>query len=60
MLDSVHPGHTVEEVRDNTGFDFDVPEGVGETPLPENESVEPGPIITLGESEVTVVREGDF
>jgi len=32
----------------------------GETRLPENESVEPGPIITLGESEVTVVREGDF
>ena len=24
-LDSVHPGHTVEEVRDNTGFDFDCP-----------------------------------
>ena len=22
---SVHPGHTVEEVRDQTGFDFDLP-----------------------------------
>lgn len=25
-LASVHPGHTVEEVRDNTGFDFDLPD----------------------------------
>ena len=24
-LDSVHPGHSVEEIRDNTGFDFDIP-----------------------------------
>jgi len=31
-----------------------------ETPLPENQSVEPGPVITLGDSEGTVVREGDF
>jgi glutaconate CoA-transferase, subunit B len=31
-LESVHPGHTVEEVRDNTGFDFDCPEMVLETP----------------------------
>lgn len=37
-LDSVHPGHTVEEVRDNTGFDFDVPEAstsIPETPVPD-------------------------
>jgi len=34
-LNSVHPGHSVEEVRDNTGFDFDVPETVRETPAPE-------------------------
>ncbi len=33
-LESVHPGHTLEEVRDNTGFDFDVPDRVPETPLP--------------------------
>jgi hypothetical protein len=32
----------------------------GETPLPENESVEPGPVITLGEARTTVVREGEF
>jgi glutaconate CoA-transferase, subunit B len=34
-LASVHPGHSVEEVRDNTGFAFDVPERVPETPLPD-------------------------
>lgn len=33
-LDSVHPGHSVEEVRDNTGFDFDVPDHVPQTPIP--------------------------
>ncbi|MBL8348330.1 MAG: CoA synthetase [Rubrivivax sp.] len=26
VLRSLHPGHTLEEVRDQTGFDFDVPE----------------------------------
>lgn len=31
-LDSVHPGHTVEEVRDCTGFEFDIAERVGVTP----------------------------
>ena len=34
-LVSVHPGVTVEDVRDNTGFDFHIPENVPETPLPE-------------------------
>ncbi len=34
-LESVHPGHTPEEVRDNTGFDFDVPARVATTPTPE-------------------------
>ncbi len=37
-LETVHPGVTVDDVRDNTGFDFDVPEGgagnVTETPAP--------------------------
>lgn len=33
-LTSVHPGRSVEEVRDNTGFDFDLPETVPVTPLP--------------------------
>jgi glutaconate CoA-transferase subunit B len=34
-LDSVHPGHTVEEIRDNTGFEFDLPDAVPVTPAPE-------------------------
>jgi glutaconate CoA-transferase subunit B len=34
-LDSVHPGHTVEEILDNTGFDFDRPGQVPETPGPD-------------------------
>jgi glutaconate CoA-transferase subunit B len=33
-LQSVHPGHTVEEVVENTGFDFDRPASVPETPAP--------------------------
>ena len=28
-LESVHPGHSVEEVRDNTGFDYDTTEHIG-------------------------------
>tara|TARA_Y100001934_G_scaffold278789_1_gene380921 strand:- start:7125 stop:7910 length:786 start_codon:yes stop_codon:yes gene_type:complete len=31
-LQSIHPGHTLEEVRDNTGFDFEVPSGFGPVP----------------------------
>lgn len=38
-LRSVHPGHTVEEVRDRTGFDFDCPEAVPTTPLPDAETL---------------------
>ena len=33
-LRSVHPGHTVDEVNENTGFDFDRPATVPETPAP--------------------------
>jgi glutaconate CoA-transferase subunit B len=37
-LDSVHPGHSVEEVIEHTGFDFDIPRSlpaaVPETPAP--------------------------
>jgi len=33
-LRSVHPGHTLEEVRDQTGFDFDCPGEVPVTPVP--------------------------
>ena len=33
-LESVHPGHTVEEIVENTGFDFDRPADVPVTPAP--------------------------
>jgi glutaconate CoA-transferase subunit B len=33
-LQSVHPGHTVEEVIENTRFEFDKPAQVPETPAP--------------------------
>jgi glutaconate CoA-transferase, subunit B len=38
-LASVHPGHTVEEVIENTGFDFDRPVTVPETPPPSPETL---------------------
>jgi glutaconate CoA-transferase, subunit B len=34
-LDSVHPGHTLEEILDNTGFDFDRADRVEQTPAPD-------------------------
>src|SRR5262245_58731290 len=33
-LASVHPGHSVAEVADHTGFDFDTADAVSETPVP--------------------------
>jgi glutaconate CoA-transferase subunit B len=39
-LASVHPGHTVEEVSDNTGFDFDRPDEVPTTPAPSPHTLE--------------------
>lgn len=47
-LQSIHPGHTLEEVRDNTGFDFDSTESVPDTPAPDAEtlSVTRGPVAT--------------
>jgi glutaconate CoA-transferase subunit B len=36
-LESVHPGVTVEEVRDTTGFDFDIADTVTTTPEPDAE-----------------------
>jgi glutaconate CoA-transferase, subunit B len=36
-LESVHPGHTLEEVLDNTGFEFDRPDVVPQTRPPEPE-----------------------
>ena len=36
-LENLHPGHSLEEVRDNTGFDFDIPDNIPVTPEPEPE-----------------------
>ncbi len=33
-LRSIHPGHTLEEVRDQTAFDFDAPDAPPTTPVP--------------------------
>lgn len=38
-LESVHPGHSVEEILDNTGFDFDIPDHVPETNKPTTETL---------------------
>jgi glutaconate CoA-transferase subunit B len=38
-LESVHPGHSVEEIRDNTGFEFDCPARVPLTPAPDAETL---------------------
>ncbi len=45
-LKSVHPGHTVEEVVDHTGFAFDLDESVAETsaPSPETLALIRGPV----------------
>ncbi|HXZ21394.1 MAG TPA: CoA-transferase [Pseudolabrys sp.] len=38
-LTSVHPGHTTEEIIENTGFDFERPREVQETPAPSPETL---------------------
>ena len=38
-LESIHPGHTLDEVRDETGFEFDMPANVGETPAPDADTL---------------------
>jgi glutaconate CoA-transferase, subunit B len=39
-LASVHPGHSVEEVIENTAFDFDRPANVPMTPAPSTETLQ--------------------
>jgi len=39
-LASVHPGHSVAEVMENTGFDFDRPADVPTTPVPSTETLQ--------------------
>lgn len=38
-LSSVHPGHTLDEVVEMTGFDFDQDDAVGETPAPSEDTL---------------------
>ena len=38
-LVTMHPGHTVEEVVENTGFEFDRPDNVPMTPAPSPETL---------------------
>jgi len=39
-LVSVHPGHSVAEIAAETGFDFDRPDAVTETPTPDAETLD--------------------
>ena len=38
-LESLHPGETVDSIKENTGFDYDVAATVGETPPPDSETL---------------------
>ena len=35
VLTSIHPGHRLDEIRENTGFAFDLADNIVETPLPD-------------------------
>ncbi len=39
-LASVHPGHTLAEIREQTGFDFDSPEAVPQTAVPTRKTLD--------------------
>ena len=39
-LKSIHPGHTLEEILDNTGFEFDPPAGCEITRAPQMTELE--------------------
>jgi len=38
-LATVHPGHTVDEIRAETGFDFDAPDEIATTPVPDRKTL---------------------
>jgi glutaconate CoA-transferase, subunit B len=40
VLESVHPGHTLEEVIENTGFPFERRDGVPTTPAPSTQTLQ--------------------
>ena len=44
VLQSVHPGHTQEEVRDQTGFDFDVAAAAGVASHTESDAARPATV----------------
>jgi glutaconate CoA-transferase subunit B len=48
-LESFHPGSSLDDVRDNTGFGYDVAPGAGETPAPGDEELRllRGPVARL-------------
>lgn len=52
-LASLHPGHTLEEIKRETGFEFDVPQGR----LPETEAPEPHWLELMHGSVGTEIRE---
>jgi glutaconate CoA-transferase subunit B len=35
----VHPGQSLEDIREHTGFDFDVPDSIEQTPPPSDEDL---------------------
>ena len=38
-LESVHPGHSIAEIAEHTGFDYDLPDVVPVTPAPSDETL---------------------
>ncbi len=38
-LASLHPGHSLQEIHEQTGFDFDIPNAVPETRAPDSETL---------------------
>ena len=38
-LDTIHPGYTMDEIRDCTGFDLGVNDDIAETPAPTEEEL---------------------
>ncbi len=46
-LSSIHPGHTVQEIVEQTGFDFEMSGTIGETAIPDHETLDliRGPVV---------------
>jgi glutaconate CoA-transferase subunit B len=40
VLHSLHPGQSVDDIREHTGFEFDLPASVAQTPLPTVQELE--------------------